>query len=181
MTTRPQRPPRPAGPGKNTIHGYYQRLQAGDYRPAMLEHARRLANDRRLSSRGADDVDALTAANFIAEVFDYYGLYDEARSVLQHYGLDIKGEIEALLSEQRDVPDQREPEQRRLWRAKICALLNYAHTFYRDEEYETALRLLLLAQRGLDGLDGGQPGSYGTRWRLLYRIGQTHRQLNRFA
>jgi len=177
MVDRSRKKP-PAG---SPLQRAYGRLQAGDYQPEVLDMARALCQ-KKVNQGSIDDLEVVTAVNFIAEVFDYHGLYEDAREVVRPHGAAIRTVVEALIESPEWARGQ-SPESEWLWRARIYLLLNLAHTHYRDEKYQTALDILEVAKRGLDTLDpidGKKPESFRPRWRVYYRIGQTQRQLNRF-
>ena len=168
-------------PSLADLRARYDGLQMGDCRPESLKIATDLHEWVQSQSVAVDRLDLLTAVNLVVESFDYVGQYTEARECLHEYGPRIKREIESLLEGGPSAADANRSAKRLLWRARISLLLNHAYTFYRQEEYESALRLILLASDGLDHLEAAGEGAFGTRWQLHYRMGQTYRQLNRFT
>jgi tetratricopeptide (TPR) repeat protein len=129
-------------------------------------------NNLPLWQRSPDRNLRLRGAFVSAEIFDYYGMYADARAALEPYS--VSAIVEQLRTQGKRLDDTQ--LKRQFWLA-----LALAQADYRDEYYPKSLDTLRECLEILTELDPDSARLHGTRARLLHGMAQNHRQLSDYA
>jgi tetratricopeptide (TPR) repeat protein len=166
------------------------RLREADYRGPWLRETGLKCIEKYATDQGhhktkstTDEIYYLWALCLQAEIYDYYGEYDEARGVLEIEGArllqDMKNKI--LGAQHEGLPS------RPLLRQQLWALILWAHCHYRRyrmPDLETAQQMLVDIRKQIEhyfplgaGTKQEEP-SFGLRARVCYSLGQVARQMS---
>lgn len=115
-----------------------------------------------------------------AEIFDYFGQYDEARKLIEVDGLKCRQNLDELIRA-RDLREAQRDlfrESRTLFKQWVIAVLQYGYLYYRNYKYPEALEQWEVCQNALTEriADPAYP-CHGTQARVFYAIGLAHRQM----
>ena len=153
-----------------TIDEVHRRIRLGDFCTDLLEAVRRDAAEWR---RVDDEAQRLKGLYVAAEVFEYFGAYDEAEASLKPFG-------EACVRVLRVAEGQQPDEPALLSKRRIWVALAYAATHYRRDDYDRTLETLETCARAVDRLDPAKTGMFATRARVEHARGQVFRQQHRY-
>ena len=115
-----------------------------------------------------------------AEIYDYFGQYDEARKMIEPDGLKCRKNLDELVRNRdlREGQGELFQENRTLFKQWVIAVLQYGYVYYRNYKYAEALEQWEACQDALTKriVDSAYP-CHGTQARVFYAIGLAHRQI----
>lgn len=149
-------------------------IRYAQYRADLLERATTL---RKALPQSPDpnSVLWLKALCAIAEVYDYYGMYEQSNNLLTRAGLTLSSELAHW-----DVPETEIERASR--KQKIWLLIDYAQVLYRDHRHAFAIAILNDCQNKIERfLRQGEHHYNSTLARIYFIRGQCQRQEANFG
>lgn len=119
-----------------------------------------------------DPLEQLRLRCMIADVYDYAGLYDEARNAIEEAGKRARDRLEAFLKETRNF----DPPEGAYRKQECWALMHWGMCSYREHNYDEAGRLFKIAKECLTILQQRGVPCTGSLSRAWYSIGLVYRQ-----
>jgi tetratricopeptide (TPR) repeat protein len=149
------------------------KVQYAKFKDDLLQKARTLEL-LVVKLREEDELLYMKALGTIAEIYDYYGRFEQARRLVSEQGEKVYAE---LLEGMRTKTEKGlEP---RIQRQKIWLALHYAYTFYRDENYGEALKIGQTCEAVLGRVNSHDAVLFdSTLARVRFLLGQTWRHRN---
>jgi len=113
------------------------------------------------------------AKEMLADVYDYWGQFEEARNIVGREG-------RALYEELQRVVGPKSLEDRKLLAEKVRFVLTYAQALYRQYQYNDAKTIILQCQKFVNEKirDSNELPCFGTLALANYNLGRSCRNLN---
>jgi tetratricopeptide (TPR) repeat protein len=140
-------------------------IRQGSFTPQLLQRV----EEHEVLWRQAQNPLRFRAAIVTAEVFDYFGRYQQVRRSLERFNYELRDVLAALKSEaSRGEPVDLIP---RMW-----VVLCLTQALYREDDFPRTAVVMRQCLEILDKFDPNENRFLGTRARILMMIGQSLRQ-----
>ena len=150
----------------------HDKLRRGEFDDKLRDSVR----SRREDWKTLQNLEERLRANYVvAEVFDYFGEYAEARDCLKD---TAHQQLDAI---KKCTDNGATGLNRNLFKRQVWLSIAHAMTLYRSDrsdDFEECLKVLDICQAAVDAVDPGVKEYFGTRARLAHTRARVSRQLH---